>query len=203
MVSPPVTTGTLTANPAFNGTSNINLLTSTSSILDTGQIGTITFIVNVKINGPDAVTYYNLATGYGRGAVTDSLVSDISNAGDIVDPNHDGSGNEPGENVPTPINLEPVGIVVPDGFSPNGDGINDVFVIPGIEDYPDCELTVYNRWGNKIYYMKGYDNSWDGTPNDNSLLVGKQKAPSGTYYYVLKLNSKSLPDLYGFVVIKY
>jgi gliding motility-associated-like protein len=199
----PVTTGTLTANPAYNGSTDINLLNSASSILDTGHMGTITFMVNVKINSPSPVTFYNSATGFGRSAVTDILVTDISNAGELPDVNHDGNGNCPEENTATSFELSPMSLFIPAAFSPNSDGLNDLFVIPGIGNYPDCELTVYNRWGNRVYYMKGYDNSWDATPEDNSLLAGRQKVPAGTYYYILEMHHDDMPDRYGFVVIKY
>lgn len=63
------------------------------------------------------------------------------------------------------------------GFSPNGDGINDFFYIQGIEGYPNNVLCVFNRWGNRVYYREGYDNTFDGTW-ENTRLV------DGTYFYV-------------------
>lgn len=71
------------------------------------------------------------------------------------------------------------GLVIHTGFSPNGDDINDMFTIDGIEDYPENELTVFNRWGLKIYHQKGYKNNWNGNWEDQIL-------PDGTYFYVLK-----------------
>ena len=65
------------------------------------------------------------------------------------------------------------------GFSPNGDGQNDFFTIDGLAQFPNNELAVYNRWGTRVYQMKGYKNAWDGTWGDKQL-------PDGTYYYVLK-----------------
>lgn len=65
------------------------------------------------------------------------------------------------------------------GFSPNGDGQNDYFTIGGINQYPNNELVIFNRWGTEVFKMKGYKNVWDGTWNDKIL-------PDGTYYYVLK-----------------
>jgi len=62
-------------------------------------------------------------------------------------------------------------------FSPNGDGINDVWVINNIEFYPDNELVVINRWGNEIFSVNGYNNDWDGSG-----------LTEGTYLYILKVN---------------
>lgn len=63
-------------------------------------------------------------------------------------------------------------------FTPNNDGINDVFYIANIEKYPDNALTIYNRYGQKIYFKRGYKNDWDGTING-------EEVPTGTYFYVL------------------
>ncbi len=65
------------------------------------------------------------------------------------------------------------------GFSPNGDGVNDYFKIEGIAQYPNNEISIFNRWGTKVFGMKGYKNAWDGTWN-NTIL------PEGTYFYILK-----------------
>ncbi len=63
-------------------------------------------------------------------------------------------------------------------FTPNNDGINDVFYIANIEKYPDNALTIYNRYGQKIFFKRGYNNDWDGK-------VGGEDVPTGTYFYVL------------------
>lgn len=63
------------------------------------------------------------------------------------------------------------------GFSPNNDGINDLFYIQGLESFPDNVLCVFNRWGNRVYYKEGYDNTFDGTW-ENVILT------DGTYFYV-------------------
>lgn len=63
------------------------------------------------------------------------------------------------------------------GFSPNGDGVNDVFYVQGVEFFPDNILCVFNRWGNRVYYKEGYDNTFDGTWENTRL-------PDGTYFYV-------------------
>ncbi len=70
-----------------------------------------------------------------------------------------------------------ISIVVPVGFSPNGDGANDVLIIDGIENYPECILTVFDGRGRRIYLANGNGNAWDGT------YQGKP-VPEGTYYFV-------------------
>jgi gliding motility-associated-like protein len=79
---------------------------------------------------------------------------------------------------------DPGDIIIYNGFSPNGDGSNEVFKIENIEYYPDSELAVFNRWGTLVYHAIGYQNDWQGTYKDKDL-------PDGTYFYRLDLGSKS------------
>ncbi|PZD78088.1 gliding motility-associated C-terminal domain-containing protein [Mesonia sp. K7] len=79
--------------------------------------------------------------------------------------------------------------VIYNEFSPNGDGINDTFIIEGIENYPNNKLEVYNRWGNMVYEKRGYDNSWDGISTARATLNINEILPVGTYYYILKLGA--------------
>jgi len=65
------------------------------------------------------------------------------------------------------------------GFSPNGDGVNDYFKIEGIAQFPNNEISIFNRWGTKVFNQRGYKNAWDGTWNNKIL-------PDGTYFYILK-----------------
>ena len=75
---------------------------------------------------------------------------------------------------------------VPEGFSPNGDGINDFLVIAGIENYPLNLFTVYNRWGTKVYEGDAYNNTWNGKATEG-LTPGGDDLPAGTYFYTLNI----------------
>ena len=75
---------------------------------------------------------------------------------------------------------------IPNGFSPNGDGMNDKWVIPGIEAYPENELYIYNRWGNLIFEAAPYLNEWEGQANKG--IGGSEKIGDGVFYYVLITN---------------
>lgn len=78
-------------------------------------------------------------------------------------------------------------------FSPNGDGINDVWKIVNLSAYTDCVLTVYDRAGVVVYKSIGYDIPWNGTRNGNALDMG-------TYYYVID-RKNYLPRLSGWVFL--
>ncbi len=90
-------------------------------------------------------------------------------------------------------------IDAPDTFSPNGDGVNDYFIIPGISDFEGNEIYIYNRWGGEVFHMKNYDNLWDGKSSNSA--IGSAELPQGLYFYVVKLDSNK-GVLKGSVYIK-
>ncbi|WP_062058211.1 fibronectin type III domain-containing protein [Sediminicola sp. YIK13] len=71
-------------------------------------------------------------------------------------------------------------------FSPNGDGVNDVLIINNIQEtqYQNNTLEIYDRYGNQVYSVSGYDNTWTGEGKNGQL-------PKGTYFYVLDLGDGS------------
>ncbi len=81
-------------------------------------------------------------------------------------------------------------VSIPEGFSPNGDGINDYFVIKNIELYPNNHVLILNRWGNKLYEGNPYMNQWDGR-NYEGGNIGTDVLPVGTYFYILDLGDGS------------
>jgi len=94
------------------------------------------------------------------------------------------------------------GIVVHEGVSPNGDGINDYLTIDGISNYPDNRLLIVDRNGVMIYQIKGYDNSsklFDGHSN----VDGKMQLP-GTYFYSLDYTANGEnKHKTGYIILKY
>jgi len=71
-------------------------------------------------------------------------------------------------------------IVIHNTFTPNGDGVNDIWFIENLSQYPDNHLSIYNRNGHVVYEKQGYNNDWDGKYFGNNL-------PEATYYYVLTI----------------
>ena len=78
----------------------------------------------------------------------------------------------------------------PKAFSPNGDGVNDYFIIKNIEYYPHNHILIFNRWGDKVYEASPYENKWDGK-NYFGLKIGGNTLPDGTYFYILDLGNGS------------
>ena len=83
-------------------------------------------------------------------------------------------------------------IIVPNAFTPNGDGINDTWRIAGLADYTGATIDVYNRYGQSVFHATTYK-EWDGNYNGKPL-------PSSTYYYIINPKN-NLPLLSGWVVI--
>ena len=79
--------------------------------------------------------------------------------------------------------------LVPEAFSPNGDGFNDTFWIPQYDYYQNLSFIVFNRNGIKVFETPNYENNWDGYANTGSLK-GKL-VPKGIYFYVLTVTGSS------------
>jgi len=84
-------------------------------------------------------------------------------------------------------------VKVPNVFTPNGDGINDTWNIKNLADYVDCQVNVFNRYGQKVYSSHGYTVPWDGRMNGSPL-------PVGVYYYVINVKQGE-PPMTGSVTI--
>ena len=69
---------------------------------------------------------------------------------------------------------------VPGGISPNDDNINDTWLPLGFENYPNATVTVFNRWGQEVFYATPQMEPWDGTFDGKAL-------PTADYYYIIDL----------------
>lgn len=85
---------------------------------------------------------------------------------------------------------------IPNGFSPNGDGINDTFEIEDIAlSFPNYTLEIFNRYGNSVFKGGGESKAWDGKTGTADLIAGE--APTGVYYYVISFNKDDVPSQQG------
>jgi len=92
-------------------------------------------------------------------------------------------------------------LIIPEGFSPNMDGFNDVLIIPCVENYPNNTLKIFNRLGVQVYEKAGYSNEWDGVPNMGFPGMSK-KLPVGTYFYILETQELSNNRI-GWIYLNY
>lgn len=85
---------------------------------------------------------------------------------------------------------------IPNAFSPNGDGINDVWNIIGKDSYPDIEVTVYNRWGQAVWKSsRGYPVPWDGRSKGKAM-------PVDSYHYFIELHNGTRPIIGNVTVVR-
>ncbi|MFN8393741.1 MAG: gliding motility-associated C-terminal domain-containing protein [Bacteroidia bacterium] len=102
------------------------------------------------------------------------------------------------ENAPCPVSMDTVwvqfeGMHIPTGFSPNGDGVNDEYVVRGIEAFPNTRLQVLNRWGQVLWTSDNYQNNWSGQGSNGEPLV------EDTYYIILEYGDQKVST---YVVLK-
>ena len=97
----------------------------------------------------------------------------------------------------TDCDVVPPDFFIPDGFSPNGDGVNDVFVIPDIDFlFPDYQIEIFNRYGNGMYRGGKDKPGWDGI-NYETQGLNHGTAPNGVYFYVIHFNKGNTPPKQG------
>lgn len=184
-------TGNLRANTGFTGIGDTELLLS-SSKLTGGEEAKIEMDLNVKLKLSGG-TFQNSATAEGTSVITGARISDISTNGIKPDPLQAGDVS-PSE--VTQIKLDLLPSYVPPAFSPNGDGVNDKFVVQNA-DGKHVSLEMYNRWGNRVYKSDDYKNDWGGEVTEGFFLGSG--IPDGTYYYIIIIDRK---DKYvGFITV--
>ena len=80
-------------------------------------------------------------------------------------------------------------------MTPNEDGYNDTFIIPCVLNHPRSSLSVFNRWGDEVYFNSDYRNEWGGTYQE-------EKLPTGTYFYHLNLNDGNQTKMTGYIYLE-
>ncbi|WP_207532868.1 Ig-like domain-containing protein [Desertivirga arenae] len=173
--------GTLAVNNSFNGFSNIELLNKAQSKLAAGGTATVELSLTVKLLDKDGV-FVNTAFTEANPASGTTKVRDQSTSGTKPDPAGDGDVSP---RDPTLVELRFPGLFIPQGFSPNNDGTNDLFVIRNANNRK-IAMQIFNRWGNRVYQSNDYQNDWNGRCTEGIYLG--QDLPPGTYFYIIVLD---------------
>ena len=103
----------------------------------------------------------------------DSIITNVNAGSYTVTITDNSSGCTASFTVLVPSSLQP--IVIPNVLTPNNDGFNDTFTIQFIDQYPNSQLVIRNRWGRIVFTSDSYQNDWDGNGS-----------PDGVYFYILK-----------------
>jgi len=161
-------TGGLTANGLYNGSGIVKTLIDGMS-LTPGELDSIRIDLNVNTHGQsDTILVFNQALLTAKATFGDISLKSHSDRTSIL-------------TAPTQTKIPVIKVIVTDGFSPNGDGINDKYVIVH-EASVRLDIEVFNRTGNSVYKSSDYQNDWDGT--GMGTFVGD--LPSGTYFLTYK-----------------
>ncbi len=91
-------------------------------------------------------------------------------------------------------------LLVYEGFSPDGDGTNDVWRIRGIENYPNNSVRIFNRWGSAVFEITGYDNQERAWSSHSTVGLVSGDVPDGTYFYLIDLGNNQ-PPRSGYVIV--
>jgi gliding motility-associated-like protein len=177
-------TGTFTINYLFTGQNGCNYSTSEQvTVKPSPSVSIVSDIIVLQggqvtlpaIASGDSVTYqWTPATGLDHDNILNPVASPANNTTyNLVVTNAEGCSAV--AEIAVSVLQYPV---VPNAFTPNGDGINDTWNIEHLNQYPNCTVDIFNRYGEKVYTSTGYAIPWDGTYRGAQL-------PASTYYYII------------------
>lgn len=181
-------TGGLVSNPSFDGNNDIKVTSASSSLgafaKDTAKF-TMNFVPKGYTGTLSNIAYVKADTKWG----TIVMQSTSSSASDNL-VNKD----------PTTYFVKDLRVYIPEGFSPNHDGVHDAFVI--IRPYGvTLDIQVFNRWGNVVYSNANYQNDWDGKGTGN--FAGQDLVDGGYYYSLRAVDGNGKAQIFkGSVIIQ-
>lgn len=168
-----------TINVLANDSSDVKLVPGSVHVVEAPTRGT------AKGNADGTITYMPSDRRPGR----DVFTYEVCNVNNVCAP------------ATVTVDIYDGGITAAEGFSPNGDGVNDKLVFKELENYPSSSLYVYTRAGQLVYESANYQNDWDGR-SMRSTIQKSELIPAGTYYYILKLGGTNR-SLKGFIYVGY
>ena len=141
--------------------------------------------LNANITSSGTITWYDAPTGGNSYTLTDPITNGTTYYASLTD----AQGCESASRLEVTVDLANCpDLFIPDGFSPNNDGLNDTFYIKNIDIiYPNFELEIFNRYGNLVYKGNINTPNFDGKSTQSTVL-GNDILPTGVYYYVLYYN---------------
>ena len=198
LISPSNTCGISGANALIG---NFNVLSDPApTLIDRGERFCGTSVpaptltdLSANIVGTPNVIWYDALTGGTAYSPTEVLINGTTYFTAVVSVN----GCE-SLRLPVTVDLTVCDVIIPDGFSPNNDGINDTFEIPNLAViYPNYKLEIYNRYGSLIYTGNRNKENWDGTSTEGGLNLGDKLLATGVYFYILNFNDGTRKAIQG------
>ncbi|MGW1453915.1 T9SS type B sorting domain-containing protein [Salegentibacter agarivorans] len=153
--------------------------------------------LTAEINENGEVTWYDSADSMTALSNNATLTDGTTYYATLISDN----GCESSERLAVTVTLDECPLLFPEAITPNGDTRNDRFVIENIEsEYPNYNITIFNRWGNAVYKGNASTPTWDGTSNQSGSL-GDDVLPVGVYFYVVDFNDGSTEPRQGKVYL--
>ncbi|MBI6115570.1 T9SS type B sorting domain-containing protein [Salegentibacter maritimus] len=150
-----------------------------------------------EINEAGTITWYDAADSMTALSNNAMLTDGTTYYATLISDN----GCESSERLAVTVTLEDCPLLFPEAITPNGDGKNDNLVIENIaKEYPNYNITIFNRWGNAVYKGNASTPAWDGTSNQSGNL-GDDVLPVGVYFYVVDFNDGSTEPRQGKVYL--
>ena len=183
------TSGGLQKNANYDGVTNTDLVTIAST-LDVNKVDSVILRINVANNTSGTFQNSAVASAPTIFGMINSISTDPTRVNNTTDTTRK----------PTLFYIPKVDLIIPEGFSPNNDGIDDTWTIQkpfGTK----VDVKVFNRWGNEVFANPDYKNDWRGKGINN--LLGED-LPEGTYYYIvlgINIDGKQM-KLAGNITIK-
>lgn len=150
---------------------------------------TFTAVYVITQEDLDAGEVVNQATVTGED-IDGNTIEDLSDdPNDPTDIDINGNGNPDDPTVVVLPQVEGEVFEIFNGVTPNNDGLNDFFRIEGIEDYPDNNVQIFNRWGILVFERDRYnnaENAFRGISEGRVTVKENDELPTGTYYYILR-----------------
>ncbi|WP_289022714.1 gliding motility-associated C-terminal domain-containing protein [uncultured Salegentibacter sp.] len=150
-----------------------------------------------EINEAGTITWYDSADSMTALSNNTMLADGTTYYATLISDN----GCESSERLAVTVTLEDCELLFPEAITPNDDGKNDIFVVEKLErEYPNFNITIFNRWGNAVYKGNASTPEWDGTSNQSGNL-GDDVLPVGVYFYVVDFNDGSTEPRQGKVYL--
>jgi gliding motility-associated-like protein len=178
-ISDPEAIQVITFSPVYDNGFNISTYGNNDGSISITSITGGTPIFDISWNGPDG---FSSNSTFINNLISGDYILEITDLNNCLF-------------IDTVYLSQPESLILPTGFTPNRDGYNDLYVVPGINSLNPASIKIYNRWGDLVFESANYANDWDGTGKNGGNL------PEGTYFVIVEFE-KDNKTLNGYIDLR-